>query len=79
MADKDYLTERIKYLSDALKLACIFLIAIGGGTIGLLLGELKGMKTAFAAVGIGSIVILVMYILTLDREIRSLIKKLTDV
>ncbi|MBI3245083.1 MAG: hypothetical protein HYZ50_01100 [Deltaproteobacteria bacterium] len=46
MADKDYLTERIKYLSDALKLACVFLIAIGGGTISLLLGELSTAKTS---------------------------------
>lgn len=78
MADKEYLTERIKYLSDALKLACVFLIAIGGGTASLLLGELSRTKTTFAAAGIGSILLLVAYVLSLDRKIRSFIEKLRD-
>jgi len=69
MAEKDYLTERIKYFSDLLKLSCVFLIAIGGGTNGLLLGELSGTRTLLAAVGIGSIIILVIFVLILDRKI----------
>ncbi len=79
MADKDYLTERIKYLSDSLKLACVFLIAIGGGTMSLLLGELSTIKVLPVTCGIGSIVVLVAYILTLDRKIRGLIKDLKNV
>lgn len=31
MAEKEYLTERIKYFGDLLKLSAVFLIAIGGG------------------------------------------------
>jgi hypothetical protein len=79
MAEKDYLTERIKYFSDALKLSCVFLLAIGGGTVSLLLGELSTVKTAFATVGIGSIIALVVFVLILDRKIRILIKELKGV
>jgi len=35
MAEKDYLTEQIKYFGDLLKLLCVFMIAIGGGTLSL--------------------------------------------
>lgn len=79
MADKDYLTERIKYLSDALKLACVFLIAIGGGTISLLLGELSTAKTVLAALGASGIIILVAFSMALDRKIRLLIQELKKV
>jgi hypothetical protein len=41
MAEQEYLTERIKYFGDLLKLAFILLVAIGGGTISLLLGEVS--------------------------------------
>jgi hypothetical protein len=45
----DLLTERIKYLSDLLKLSCVFLIALGSGTIGLFLGELSPIRMLLAA------------------------------
>jgi len=79
MAEKDYLTERIKYLGDLLKISCVFLIAIGGGTLGLLLGELSRIRTIFAALGVGSMVVLAVYVLSLDRQIRTLIEGLKKV
>jgi hypothetical protein len=45
----------------------VFLIAIGGGTISLLLGELSAIRTAFAVIGIGSIIALVAFVLILDN------------
>jgi predicted ABC-type exoprotein transport system permease subunit len=76
MAEKEYLTERIKYLGDLLKLSCVFLIAIGGGTASLLLGELSKGRTVLAAFGIVIIIALVAFALILDRQIRTLIKEL---
>jgi hypothetical protein len=79
MAEKDYLTERIKYFGDLLKLSCVFLIAIGGGTISLLLGELSSLKTLLAAFGLGGTVVLVIFVLILDRQIRALMEELRKV
>ncbi len=79
MAEKDYLTERIKYFGDLLKLSFVLLVAIGGGTISLLLGELSSLKTTLAAFGFGGIVSLVIFMLILDRKIRALIEELRKV
>ena len=79
IAEKEYLTERIKYFGDLLKLSCVFLIAIGGGTLGLLLGGLSGTRTLLASLGVGSSIALVIFVLSLDRQIRALIRELKKV
>jgi hypothetical protein len=40
MAKKERLTEDLKYLTEVLRLTWLTLLAVGGGTVGLVLGEL---------------------------------------
>lgn len=68
MADKDYLTERIKYFSDLLKLSCVFVVAIGSGTISSLFGEFSPLRTLLAVAGTGLILILVIACGCITRE-----------
>ena len=79
MAEKDYLTERIKYFSDLLKLSCVFLIAVGGGTLSLLLGELTITKAVLAVLGTGTTIALVVGGRVLDRQIRESIERLKEI
>jgi hypothetical protein len=79
MAEKDYLTERIKYFSDVLKLSCVFLIAVGGGTLSLLLGELTMTKAVLAVLGAGTTIALVVGGRVLDRQIRESIERLKEI
>jgi hypothetical protein len=79
MAEKEYLTERIKYLSDLLKLSCLLLVAVGGGTISLALGELTRTKTVLAVLGIGITIALVVGGRVLDKQIRDLIDRLKEI
>ena len=39
MAEERYLTETLKYYTEVFRLMWISILAIGGGSIGLLLGE----------------------------------------
>jgi hypothetical protein len=79
MAEKEYLTERIKYFSDLLKLFCVFLIAIGGGTLSLLLGDLTKAKVILASLGTGATIAFVIGVRVLDKEIRKLIDSLKEI
>lgn len=79
MGAKEYLTEQIKYLTDVLRLLWVTLLAIGGGTLSLLLGELSMLKALFALGGIGAVVILGTIIQRLDSRVRDLIEKLKEV
>jgi len=79
MAEKDFLTERIKYFSDLLKLSCVFLIAVGGGTLSLLLGELTITKAVLAVLGAGITIALVVGGRMLDRQIRESIERLKEI
>ena len=79
MAEKDYLTERIKYFSDLLKLSCVFLIAVGGGTLSLLLGELPMTKAVLAVLGTGTTIALVVGGRVLDRQITESIERLKEI
>ena len=79
MAEKDYLTERIKYFAGLLKLSCVFLIAIGSGTISLFLGEVSLIRMLLAAVGTGLMIVLVVACRRLDSRITMLTERLKEV
>ena len=51
MAAKERLTEDIKYAVELLRLIWLSLIAVGSGTIGLLLGDLTVRRVIFAGAG----------------------------
>jgi hypothetical protein len=79
MAEKEHLTERIKYFSDLLKLSCVFLIAIGSGTISLFLGDLNPIRMLLAIAGTSLIIAFVVACWRLDIRIRALIERLKEV
>lgn len=79
MAEKERVTETIKFLTEMLRLVWLTLLAIGGGTVGLLLSELDTRRSIFAGVGIGVMVLLVMFIEHLRRQIRKAIEQLKEV
>lgn len=79
MPEKDYLTERIKYFSDLLKLSCVFLIAIGSGTVSLFLGDFSPIRILLATVGTSLIIVFVTACWQIDIRIRMLIEKLKEV
>jgi DNA-binding transcriptional ArsR family regulator len=79
MADKERLTEQIKFLIEILRLAWLSLLAATSGTVGLLLGELNNRRVAFAAVGTVIVASFLVYIGHLLRRIRITIDKLSEV
>ncbi|MGH7963576.1 MAG: hypothetical protein ACRERD_17425 [Candidatus Binatia bacterium] len=70
MGDKEYHTEQIKYLIELLRLSWLTLVAVGGGTASLLLGEITGKRAILA--GTGAVVTLILVIVGgfLNRRIR---------
>ena len=79
MAAEVRLTEDIKYLIELLRLIWLSLIAVSGGTIGLLLGELTTRRLWFAGIGIVGMILLTTALAYLHRQIKSLIPQLGEV
>jgi hypothetical protein len=79
MAAKEHLTEQIEYLNDLLRLFWVSLLAIGGGTASLLLGEFSILKIVFAAGGIVAIIVSTMIMRRLDSRIRELLEQPKEV
>jgi len=52
MSEERYLTERVKYYTEAFRLLWISVLAIGGGSIGLLLGERTSVRVILALAGL---------------------------
>lgn len=76
MADKD--TERIKYETELLKLMVLFLLAIGGSAIGLLLGERTTFRLILALSGIVVSVCFAIGAWQQHRAIRKIISVLKE-
>ncbi len=51
---KEAITERLKFLTELLRLVWISLLAIGGGTVGLFLGPYDFWRYFFAGVGVAA-------------------------
>lgn len=79
MAAKERLSEDIKYGIELLRLVWLSLIAVGSGTIGLLLGELTPIRMWFAGAGIVGVILSVFTLAYLHRRIKALISQLTEV
>lgn len=79
MAEKEQLTERIKFMTEMLRLAWLSLLAVGSGTVGLLLGDLEVRRLSFAVVGIAATALLVWSIVHLVRRIVSFLDKMKEV
>ena len=76
MAEKDSLTEESKWLIELLRLLWVTLLAIGGGTMGLILGEHDPVRNTFAALGAIAIVVLVIVMYQIRKRAIVIIKTL---
>ena len=76
MADKDI--EQIKYETELLRLTALFVLAIGGSSIGLLLGERTTIRLCFALSGIGVSIALIVGLWKQHWTIRNLIAKIKE-
>ena len=78
MADKEHCAESIKYSTELLRLTWITLLAIGGGSLSLLLGEPTTIRLALASGGLLGIVGLLLIGWRLDRHIRIFINRVKE-
>ena len=79
MAEKDELTEQLRYFTEMLRLVWLTLLAVGSGTVGLLLGDLALRRVIFASVGVVVMGVLIAVIEHLRRQIRQTIPQLRRV
>ena len=76
MADEKYLTETLKYYTEIFRLVWISVLAIGGGSLSLLLGDSTGIKLILAIVGLLLVALLLEGLRRLNKQIGAHLKKL---
>jgi len=74
VADKE--AERIKYETEVLKFIGLVTVAIGGGSISLVLGERTRWRIGLALLGWAATLALFGICRRLDRRIRTLIEQI---
>lgn len=74
MADKE--TERLRYKTEVLKLLVILTVAIGGGSLSLILGELSFLRRVLATAGIVVTLGSLLAAWRLHRQIERLIEQI---
>jgi hypothetical protein len=79
MANEKYLTESTKYYTEIFRLFWLSILAVGGGSIGLLLGESTGVRLIFAIVGLMVVGLLLDILRRLNKQIGGNLKKLMEV
>ncbi len=75
---KEAITERLKFLTEMLRLIFVALLAVGGGTFSLLLGPYDLLRTLLAAAGIVTSIGLGVVIERLYRKIQQLLVQLEE-
>ena len=75
---KEAITERLKFLTELLRFAFVSLLAIGGGTLGLLLGTQDLLHLGFALAGIGASLSLGIVIWVLAKRMQRLLIQLEE-
>lgn len=79
MAEERLLTETVKYYTEVFRLVWVTILAIGGGSIGLLLGERTGVRLILAIGGLFLVALFLEMLRRLNRQIGELLKKLAEV
>ena len=79
MPDDRHLTEKVKYYTEIFRLVWVSILAIGGGSIGLLLGERTSLRVILAIVGLFLVALLLEILRRLNTQIGRLLKRLTEV
>jgi len=75
---KEAITERLKFLTEMLRLIFVALLAVVGGTFSLLLGSYDLLRTLLAAAGIVTSIGLGVVIERLYRKIQQLLVQLEE-
>ena len=75
---EDQLKERIKFMTEMLRLTWLSLLAATTGTVGLLLGQLGTKQRFFVTCGLVSIAGFVVAVCYLINEIKTLINQLGE-
>jgi hypothetical protein len=75
---KDAITERLKFLTELLRLFFVALLAIGGGSFSLLLGVYDPVRWSFAGAGIVTVLGLGIVIWKLIRRVQGLLTQLEE-
>lgn len=78
MSEERYHTETSKYYTEVFRLVWVSILAIGGGSIGLLLGERTVVRAMLGLAGIVSVVILLEILRRLNKQISELLRKLKE-
>ena len=76
MADKN--SERIKYETELLKLMAIFVLAVGGGAIGLLLGDRTNFRLILGLSGLAASLVFAIGVWKQHRTIRKLVSRIKE-
>lgn len=75
MTDRELVAERLKFETEVLKLLVLLGVALGGGSLGLLIGELTSLKLVLAATGLPITVMMIVMVVRQYMKIRSIIKR----
>ena len=76
MPENRHLTEKIKYYTEVFRLVWISALAIGGGSIGLLLGEPTALRVVLGLVGLLLVALLLEGLRRLNKEIMGVVNRL---
>ncbi len=71
-------TEQIKYETEILRLIVLVGVAIGGGSLSLLLGELAPLRAILSTAGILATLVLAVGVWRQNRRIRELVSHLEE-
>jgi hypothetical protein len=75
---KEALTERLKFLTELIRLFFVALLAVGGGSLSLLLGAYDPVRWSFAGAGVVAVLGLGIVIWKLIRRVQSLLTQLEE-
>ena len=75
MTDRRLIAERLKFETEVLKLLVLLGIALGGGSLSLLIGKLTGLKLVLAGIGFPITVMIIVMVVRQYVKIRAIIKR----
>lgn len=75
---EEYIKERIKFLTEYLKILWVVLIAVGGGSAGLFIKLDSPVKALLFLIGVAIITLTSSTIVLLTLEILRLLEKLKE-
>ena len=76
--ERDALKEALKYEIEVLKFLSLLTVAVGGGTVSLLLGEHSLLRVGLAGVGFLSMLVLAYGDWYLHKRVQALIAQLRE-